>query len=68
LGLHQYISHQSSKVYRLDNMEPYNNNKNQKPTALSDIQKKKIERIISAYKARILLLQAQQEQQKSRGL
>jgi len=49
-------------------MEPYNNNKNQKPTALSDIQKKKIERIISAYKARILLLQAQQEQQKSRGL
>jgi len=68
LGLHQYISHSSSKVYRLDNMEPYNNKNKPKTTALSDIQKKKIERIISAYKARILLLQAQQEQQKSRGL
>lgn len=49
-------------------MEPYNNNNKTKTTALSDIQKKKIERIISAYKARILILQAQQEQQKSKGL
>lgn len=49
-------------------MEPYNINKKPKSTASNDIRKKKIDKIISAYKARILMLQAQQEQQKSREL
>jgi hypothetical protein len=48
-------------------MEPYNNNKKGKSTAINDIRMKKIERVIAAYKAKILLLQAQKEQQKSIG-
>ena len=65
---YQYISHSLSKVYRLDNMEPYNNNNKAKATTLNDIQKRRIDRIISAYKAKILALQSQQEKRKARGL
>lgn len=49
-------------------MEPYNINNQSKSTAPNDIRKKKIDKIISAYKAKILMLQAQQEQQKSKEL
>lgn len=43
-------------------MEPYNINNKNKSTASNDIRNKKIDKIISAYKARILMLQAKQEQ------
>lgn len=43
-------------------MEPYNINNKSKSTAPNDIKNKKIDKIISAYKARILMLQAKQEQ------
>lgn len=43
-------------------MEPYNINNKNKSTAPNDIRNKKIDKIISAYKARILMLQAKQEQ------
>jgi len=49
-------------------MEPYNIPNQSKSTASKDIMKKKIDRIISAYKAKILMLQARQEQQKSKEL
>ncbi|MGA1047853.1 MAG: hypothetical protein ACO3UU_07570 [Minisyncoccia bacterium] len=49
-------------------MEPYNNNNKTKPNTLNDIQKRRIDRIISAYKAKILALQSQQEKRKARGL
>ena len=49
-------------------MEPYNIPNKSKSTASKDIMKKKIDRIISAYKAKILMLQARQEQQKSKEL
>lgn len=43
-------------------MEPYNINKKKKSIVSNDIRDKKIDKIISAYKARILMLQAKQEQ------
>lgn len=49
-------------------MEPYNTPNQSKPTALKNIRKRKIDKIISAYKAKILMLQAKQEQQKSKEL
>jgi len=49
-------------------MEPYNINNKNKSTAPNDIRKRKIDKIISAYKAKILMLQAKQEQQKSKEL
>lgn len=49
-------------------MEPYNITNQSKSTTPNDIRKKKIDKIISAYKAKILILQAKQEQQKSKEL